>query len=221
VAARKEKKKKRSRKKKTRRSAPQELLTLSELARAASVSIPTAQSYKKKYQSRIPSVGSGRKQRYRRSAVAVFQQLKRENLARRGRGGHRGRGPAPTAGAPQLPSNARQSIISLAEIARRTRISYPTLLRYVQLHGRKIPSVGRGRKRRFPQSAVQVFEQLRSQSRRGRGSGAAAGRTATGTDRALAERIRHVEAMQAALARQLGEVVRLLKQPLNVTIRPQ
>jgi DNA-binding CsgD family transcriptional regulator len=202
----------------TRRTAGN-LLTLGELARRAGVSIPTAQTYKRKYQNRLPSVGAGRKQRYKPAAIAVFQRIRAENAQRRGR-------------RPGRPAGARVSsagtgrvagALSLAEIARRTKISYPTLLRYLQLHGRKIPAIGKGRTRRFPARAIQVFEQLRSQSRGGRRRvlGGGAGRVAVGTDPALSARIRRIESMQEDLTRQLSEVVRMLKQPLQLTVRPQ
>jgi hypothetical protein len=184
-------------------------LTLGEVARAAGVSVPTAQAYKKKYQDRLPSVGSGRTQRYRPQAVDVFRRLREENRTRRGRGGAESGG---------------SDVLSLAEIGRRTKISYPTLLRYLRVHGKAIPSVGSGRARRFPHNALGVFERLRSESRGGRkpsGAAYANGRSASGTDAALADRIRRIESMQAELAQQLQEVVRLLKQPLQVTIRPE
>ena len=186
------------------------LLTLTEVARAAGVSIPTAQTYKKKYQKRLPAIGSGRLQRYRPKAVALFKQLREEN--RRNRGARRA-----------TTTSDGTRLLSLAEINRRTKISYPTLLRYVRLHDREIPSVGIGRARRFQPGAVEVFQRLRSQSRKGRRpkSETLAGRSAQGTDRALADRIRKIESMQADLAQQLEEVVRLLKQPLRVTIRPE
>jgi hypothetical protein len=201
------------------------LLTLSELARRAGVSIPTAQAYKRKYQSRLPSVGTGRKQRYKKDAIAVFQQLREENRQRRG-GRRGGRAAAPGRKSAGTGTAGRRSPLSLAEIARRTRISYPTLLRYLKVHSRLIPSIGSGRARRFPARAVQVFEKLRGQSRSGRrrvlpGGMSGAARVGVGADPMLSARIRRIESMQAELTRQLGEVVRVLKQPLQVTIRPQ
>jgi DNA-binding transcriptional MerR regulator len=59
--------------------------TLSDVAKKTGISMPTLQRYKKLYQSRIPSVGQGRKQRYPDEALAVFEALKVENAARRGR----------------------------------------------------------------------------------------------------------------------------------------
>ncbi len=61
------------------------LYSLSDVARKTGISLPTLQRYKKLYQSRIPSVGAGRKQRYPKEALAEFRKIKRENLKKRGR----------------------------------------------------------------------------------------------------------------------------------------
>ena len=61
------------------------LLTLSEVSKRTKISMPTLQRYKKEYQSRIPSVGQGRKQRYPEESLDVFQEIKKENVGRRGR----------------------------------------------------------------------------------------------------------------------------------------
>ncbi|HYG64107.1 MAG TPA: hypothetical protein VEL74_16145 [Thermoanaerobaculia bacterium] len=61
------------------------LYTLSEVSTKTGISMPTLQRYKKTYQSRIPAVGKGRKQRYPESALPVFEELKNENAGRRGR----------------------------------------------------------------------------------------------------------------------------------------
>jgi DNA-binding CsgD family transcriptional regulator len=216
-----------TRKKKKGRSGAQrtgKLLTLGEVARRAGVSIPTAQSYKRKYQARLPSVGTGRKQRYKPDAITVFKKLREENAQRRG--GRRGPSTASggserVAGGGASGAADRSGALSLAEIGRRTKISYPTLLRYLQIHSRTIPSIGTGRTRRFPASAVQVFERLRGQSRGGRRRAGDSGhRSAVGADSALTARIRKIESMQAEVSRQLSDVIRVLKQPLQVTIRP-
>ena len=47
--------------------------------------MPTLQRYKKIYQDRIPVGGQGRKQRYPESALPVFDEIKNENVGRRGR----------------------------------------------------------------------------------------------------------------------------------------
>ena len=210
---------KRSKKKKTSARGESEgaPLTLTEVSNRTGISMPTLQKYKRTHQARIPSVGRGRKQRYLESALAVFEQIKEENLKKRGRPAKGG------VGSPRKKA-AASGLISLAEVSRRTKISYPTLLRYQKLHGERIPSHGKGRKRRYPEEAVRVFEEIRSGSRRGRRPTAKAGRaprTAAVTDRALAKRIERIESMQAELARQLDAVVELLRKPLQVTIRPE
>lgn len=66
--------------------APQgKLFTLSEISQKTGISMPTLQRYKKMYQGRIPAEGKGRKQRYPESALPVFDELRNENLGRRGR----------------------------------------------------------------------------------------------------------------------------------------
>lgn len=207
-------------KKKKEDGSGEPLLTLTEVSKRTGISMPTLQKYKRNHQGRIPAVGKGRKQRYPEAALAVFEEIKQENLQRRGRPAKRGgsrkkRAKASAAG--------KDGLISLAEISRRTKISYPTLLRYQKLYGDRIPSHGSGRKRRYPEEAIAVFEEIRAGSRRGRrpAARAKAPRTAQGTDRGLAKRIERIEAMQAELSRQLDAVVRLLKKPLQVTIRPE
>jgi len=63
----------------------EKLFTLSEVSQRSGISMPTLQRYKKLYQGRIPSVGSGRKQRYPEEALPVFDEIKNENVGRRGR----------------------------------------------------------------------------------------------------------------------------------------
>jgi hypothetical protein len=112
---------------------------------------------------------------------------------------------------------AEKGLLSLMEIGRRTGISYPTLVRYVKLHGDRIPHVGKGRKRRFPARAVGVFTELRSQSRRGRRPrGAAAGGVAWAS---LEARLAKLEKATAELSRTLRAVARSLKKPLRVSVR--
>lgn len=54
--------------------------------------------------------------------------------------------------------------LTLAEVARRTGISLPTLQRYRRLHGPRIPSEGEGRAQRYPAEAVDVFRRIRRES---------------------------------------------------------
>jgi hypothetical protein len=62
---------------------------------------------------------------------------------------------------------AKSGLLTLTEIGERTKISYPTLMRYVKLYAKELPSEGKGRKRRFYPEAVEVFKRLRAESSRG------------------------------------------------------
>jgi len=178
------------------KSTQRKLYTLTEVSSATGISMPTLQRYKKSYQDRIPSEGSGRKQRYPKTALAVFAQLKKENLKKRGRPRKSG---SAAAAAPKKPagtaarkvkgktgakaaakSTASSGLITLTEIGKRTGISYPTLLRYVRSSLRRLPHEGKGRSRRFHPEAVPVFEAIRGENakRRGRPSKSGGGRPA-------------------------------------------
>src|SRR5436190_11340396 len=108
---------------------PKDLLTLSEVAKRTGISMPSLLRYKKRFQDRIPAVGKGRKQRYPETALAAFEAIKSDNLKRRGRP----KGSRSVGAAGKVKRGAKtKDVLSLNEIARRTSISYPTLLRYVQ-----------------------------------------------------------------------------------------
>jgi hypothetical protein len=68
-----------------RDAAEAKLFTLSEVSQRTGISMPTLQRYKKTYQDRIPSVGTGRKQRYPEHSLPVFEELRTENAGKRGR----------------------------------------------------------------------------------------------------------------------------------------
>lgn len=72
------------------------LYTLSEISQRTGISMPTLQRYKKMYQDRIPAEGKGRKQRYPESALPVFDEIRNENLGRRGRPRKDPNAPRPT-----------------------------------------------------------------------------------------------------------------------------
>jgi predicted DNA-binding transcriptional regulator AlpA len=61
-------------------------------------------------------------------------------------------------------------LFTLSEVAQRTGISMPTLQRYKKTYQDRIPSVGAGRKQRYPEHSLPVFEELRTEnaSKRGR-----------------------------------------------------
>lgn len=215
-------KKKKSRKKKASKrkssGAGAKRYTLTEISELADISMPTLQKYKKKYARRIPSFDKGRRQRYPRSAIKVFQELKQENLAKRGRGRRRTK-------LKRKKKAARRSseLLSLQKIQHLTGISYPTLLRYVKLHLRKLPHVGTGRNRRYRPSAVPIFQELRRQSPRGRRAGGARGAVAAraggGASRAVDRRLAGLERSQANLEKQLRELTRLVKKPYTITLK--
>jgi DNA-binding transcriptional MerR regulator len=223
-----------------------ELLTLTEVSNRTNISMPTLQRYKKEYQDRIPSVGRGRKQRYPVAALDVFEQLKSENIKRRGRprgsgGGGGGRRAGRPAAAPRAKSTAAPSaasgggdLLTLTEVGERTGISYPTLVRYVKLHGDEIPSEGEGRRRRYHPQAVGVFQRLRSESSRGRkpkggrpaapsaaparvpGGASSAGAAGDGK---LAQRVASLERTQERLERQIQDMIQLVRKPITVTVQ--
>ena len=219
----------------------QELLTLTEVSNRTGISMPTLQRYKKEFQNRIPSVGKGRKQRYPADSLDVFEQIKQENIKKRGRprksggaGAGGGGGRKPAAAKKKAAEPARSDLLTLTEISERTGISYPTLVRYVKLHGDDIPFEGEGRRRRYHPQAVAVFQQLRSQSGRGRrkkgkapaaaASGAAASTgggkaAAAASDPSLARRVRSLEKSQEKLEGQIRDLLRELKKPMTVTLQ--
>lgn len=206
-----------------------ELLTLSEVSNRTGISMPTLQRYKKNYQNRLPTVGKGRKQRYPEEALPIFEEIKKENIAKRGRppkkssGGKRtpkrGRGrKAKSAG-----SSDNEGLLTLTEVAERTGISYPTLVRYVKLHRERIPFEGRGRRKRYHPEAVEIFQQIRSESPRGRRKGGAkkSGGRAAGsgsTDGSLGRRLQSLERSQERLTQEIRELVKHLKKPVKVTV---
>lgn len=141
------------------------LLTLGEVARRAGVSMATALRYKKLYQDRISSEGTGRRQRYPVAAVREFKALKSERSTKR-----RGKKKTATkaAGTQAKGAAGRPSLLTLSSISQQTKISYPTLQRYVRLFGDRIPHEGEGRKRRYHPDSVAVFRELRAESKPGR-----------------------------------------------------
>lgn len=59
-------------------------------------------------------------------------------------------------------------LLSLVDISNRVDIPYPTLARYASQYGDRIPHQGKGRNRRFPPEAIEVFQQIRKESKPGR-----------------------------------------------------
>lgn len=210
----------------------QKLYTLTEVAEKTGISMPTLQRYKKSYQSRIPSKGKGRRQRYPEEALPVFEEIKQENVKRRGRPkksetkAKRGPGRKKKEAAA-----GKEGLLTLTKISEETGISYPTLVRYVKLHKDRLPYEGSGRGRRFRPEAIEIFKQLREESPRGRrkkGAKAAAPKAArraaapaAGGGGDLAKRVGSLERSQEGLEKQIKELIKLVKRPLKVTINRQ
>ncbi|HXO26786.1 MAG TPA: hypothetical protein VOA80_05555, partial [Thermoanaerobaculia bacterium] len=73
---------------------------------------------------------------------------------------------------PQTPDQqapAEEKLFTLSEISQRTGISMPTLQRYKKTYQDRLPSVGAGRKQRYPEHALPVFAELRSENAGRRG----------------------------------------------------
>jgi DNA-binding transcriptional MerR regulator len=64
---------------------------------------------------------------------------------------------------------ARKKLYTLTEVSQKTGISMPTLQKYKKQHADRIPSVGAGRKQRYPREAFPAFEALKEESMKGRG----------------------------------------------------
>ena len=66
--------------------------------------------------------------------------------------------------------SSNKKLYTLSEISQRTGISMPTLQRYKKMYQSRIPAEGKGRKQRYPEESLPVFEQLRVENagRRGR-----------------------------------------------------
>lgn len=77
----------------------------------------------------------------------------------------------PPGAAKKSEERGKDGWMSLKDIEDATRISYPTLLRYLRMSPKRIPHKGSGRKRSFPPEAVAIFKTLREESRRGRKPG--------------------------------------------------
>jgi predicted DNA-binding transcriptional regulator AlpA len=63
-----------------------------------------------------------------------------------------------------------EKLYTLSEISQKTGISMPTLQRYKKMYQGRIPSVGQGRKQRYPERALPVFDEIKTENagRRGR-----------------------------------------------------
>src|SRR5262245_40172450 len=107
-----------------------ETLTLSEVSRRTGISMRALRRYTREHQGRIPAVGAGRKQRFPREALKVFEALKAEGLKRRG---------ARRKGKSAARARGDAGLLTLSEVSRQTGIPYPTLLQYAHRHLSRVP----------------------------------------------------------------------------------
>ena len=114
--------------------------------------------------------------------------------------------------------------LTLRDISEATGIAYPTIARYASRHGDSIPHEGNGRKRRFPKEAIDVFLDIRKNTRRGRPPKQKDGSSGTSTrisaaDRATLERrIQVLEESQNRLEQQIRELIDRLDTPVSTTV---
>src|SRR5256885_14764836 len=62
------------------------------------------------------------------------------------------------------PESADEKLYTLSEISQKTSISMPTLQRYKKMHQDRIPSVGHGRKQRYPESTLPDFDEIQTEN---------------------------------------------------------
>lgn len=225
------------------------LYTLTEVAESINVSMPTAQRYKKSYQSRIPAVGMGRKQRYPREALKVFEQIKLENLSKRGRPAKQTpsrRSTDKRQTRSRTASKGRQQTSSSKKTRARTR-SATRRGAAVQVRPRQtelltLTEISKRTGISYPTCINYVKRHLDRIPHVGTGrrrrfppeaatvfrelrNQSRSGRrksTAAGpsrTDKAVLRRLRELEKSQRQMARQLESVLKALNAPLKVTIK--
>jgi predicted DNA-binding transcriptional regulator AlpA len=65
--------------------------------------------------------------------------------------------------------SAGEKLYTLSEISQKTGISMPTLQRYKKMYQDRIPSAGEGRKQRYPETALPVFDEIKTENAGKRG----------------------------------------------------
>src|SRR5437763_16170289 len=68
-----------------------------------------------------------------------------------------------------LTDTAEDRLYTRSEISQKSGISMPTLQRYKKMYQDRIPSVGQGRKQRYPDSALPVFDEIKTENAGKRG----------------------------------------------------
>ena len=65
--------------------------------------------------------------------------------------------------------NQPNRLFTLSEVSEKTGISMPTLQRYKKMYQDRIPAEGKGRKQRYPESAMPIFGEIRNENAGKRG----------------------------------------------------
>lgn len=239
--------------------------SLVEVAQKTGIPMPILLRYKREHPDRVPSIGSGSQQRFPEEAIEVLRAIQQEESGRQEEPRRGGFGllslprlrkqvkrdedeadaeqPATAAEAKESAKKTGQGAASpaadgmtLVEVSEKLGIPYPTVARYASQHGDRIPHHGRGRARRFPAEALDVFEQIRRESKPGRPpkkkgkkaaakpASAAPAATAAGTTAGtpgleqLARRIESLERSQKVLEEQIRSLLEDLSRPATVTV---
>jgi DNA-binding transcriptional MerR regulator len=233
--------------------------SLVEVAQKTGIPMPILLRYKREHPDRVPSIGSGSQQRFPEEAIEVLTQIHQEAT---GREEEPRRGGFGLLSLPRLRKQVRRPDedeeaaeakpakrgrastgaatgegMTLVEVSEKLDIPYPTVARYASQHGDRIPHHGSGRSRRFPEAALEVFEQIRKESKPGRPpkkkakakreAAGAAGR-ATGAASAssgatpgleqLSRRIESLERSQKMLEDQIRDLLDDLARPAKATV---
>jgi len=64
---------------------------------------------------------------------------------------------------------SNEKLYTLTEVSKRAGVSMPTLQRYKKLYQDRIPSVGEGRRQRYPEEAIAVIRELKAENLKKRG----------------------------------------------------
>jgi hypothetical protein len=161
----------------------------------------------------------------------------------KGGGGRRTSGRGSASG-----SEGGEGFLTLGDVGERLGIPYPTVARYASQFEDRIPHEGKGRARRFPPAALEVFERIRRESKPGRPRkreapgpralrpvapaarptvaaparpAAAAPSTGPGRsgDDALARRIESLERSQQILEDEIRDLLSRLGRPVTATVQ--
>ena len=86
---------------------------------------------------------------------------------------------------------SKEKLYTLTEVSKLAGVSMPTLQRYKKLYQDRIPSVGEGRRQRYPKRAIAAIQKLKAENLKKRGRPR---KTDGGSRRATASRTRRVPA---------------------------